>query len=344
MIDGGLGDPVDGIKEQTPCDLHEVFRNMSVKVAVGFVLPAFGPEGEPATWHGNEIPAGYARVGVDSVVPSWETLELQFPGGDGGVTLREAKKNKDDKAKKKDIASMSKSSARSAAEKKSSSTSAPLKAKQTTKGKKRKEVPLLGDQPKQSIPALKVFNVPKVYQEQGGFDMEEAAKLAAACDVTVEELLLAADAALPTADIAPKFVYGSNLVSTEQLHKLPTHMRNLHQWYLDACKQNIRRDDPGDVEGESTQEEGSEGDVVCSYNTTVETFVQNKEHAKLLRWHKEDRKKDVMLRHPADGSPWRKIDREFKSLSDDARNLRFGLSTDGFNPFGEQSSIIAPGQ
>jgi hypothetical protein len=59
--------------------------NVSVKVAVGYVLPALGAEGEPVTWHGNEIPAGYARVGVDSVVPSWETLELEFPGGDGGL-------------------------------------------------------------------------------------------------------------------------------------------------------------------------------------------------------------------------------------------------------------------
>jgi hypothetical protein len=51
-------------------------------------------------------------------------------------------------------------------------------------------------------------------------------------------------------------------------------------------------------------------------------------------------KKYVMLRHPTDGSQWRKIDRKYKSFSDDARNLRFGLSTDGFNPFGEQSSSV----
>ncbi|KAK1691760.1 hypothetical protein QYE76_008457 [Lolium multiflorum] len=93
MIDGGPGDPVDGIKEQTPCDLHEVFRNLSVKVVVGFVLPAFGAEGEPATWHGNEIPAGYARVGVDSVVPSWETLQLVIPGGDGQWYIDACKEN-----------------------------------------------------------------------------------------------------------------------------------------------------------------------------------------------------------------------------------------------------------
>ena len=45
-----------------------------------------------------------------------------------------------------------------------------------------------------------------------------------------------------------------------------------------------------------------------------------------------------MLRHPTDGSQWRAIDREFPEFANDARNLRFALSTDGMNPFGEQSS------
>ena len=56
------------------------------------------------------------------------------------------------------------------------------------------------------------------------------------------------------------------------------------------------------------------------------------------RWHKEDCKIDNMLRHPANGTQWRAIDREFPDFVDDARNLRFALSTDGMNPFGEQSS------
>ena len=45
-----------------------------------------------------------------------------------------------------------------------------------------------------------------------------------------------------------------------------------------------------------------------------------------------------MLRHPADGSQWRAIDREFPKFVDDTRNFKFALSTDGMNPFGEQSS------
>jgi hypothetical protein len=43
-------------------------------------------------------------------------------------------------------------------------------------------------------------------------------------------------------------------------------------------------------------------DVVFSYNTTFDTFVNEKKHAKILRYYKEDRKQDQMLRHPADGS------------------------------------------
>jgi hypothetical protein len=33
----------------------------------------------------------------------------------------------------------------------------------------------------------------------------------------------------------------------------------------------------------------------------LKRLFRNKEHAKLMRWHKEERKKDTMLRHPDDG-------------------------------------------
>ncbi|XP_071676775.1 uncharacterized protein [Lolium perenne] len=91
-----------------------------------------------------------------------------------------------------------------------------------------------------------------------------------------------------------------------------------------ALRYKIRRDDPGDVEGESTPRKRVPAKVMwyAPIIPRLKRLFQNKEHAKLLRWHKEDRKNDVMLRHPADGSQWRKIDREFKSFSDDARNLR----------------------
>ena len=67
-------------------------------------------------------------------------------------------------------------------------------------------------------------------------------------------------------------------------------------------------------------------------------LFRNKKHAKIIRWHKEEHKQDDTLRHPADGSQWRKIDRTYPDFAEDARNIRFGLSTDGMNPFSEMSS------
>jgi hypothetical protein len=67
-------------------------------------------------------------------------------------------------------------------------------------------------------------------------------------------------------------------------------------------------------------------------------LFRNTANAKLMRWHKEDRKQDHVLRHPADESQWRKIDRTFPDFAKDARNIRFGLSTYGFNPFDKFSS------
>jgi hypothetical protein len=42
----------------------------------------------------------------------------------------------------------------------------------------------------------------------------------------------------------------------------------------------------------------------------------------LMTWRKSDRKEDHMLRHPADGSQWRKIDRKYKHFGGEARNKR----------------------
>ena len=78
-------------------------------------------------------------------------------------------------------------------------------------------------------------DVPVLYQQQQ-FDMGESAKLAASMGVSVAELLSSQDNLLPFGDIAPKYVRGMPLVSEERLGELPTHMRNLHQWYIGACK------------------------------------------------------------------------------------------------------------
>ena len=69
--------PVDDITERTNCELHTPMRNISLKVAVGYVLPK---ESE-ANYLNGDIPPGYAHVGVDEVVPEFQTLDLEIPGG-----------------------------------------------------------------------------------------------------------------------------------------------------------------------------------------------------------------------------------------------------------------------
>ncbi|XP_039805278.1 uncharacterized protein LOC120669560 isoform X2 [Panicum virgatum] len=55
--------------------------------------------------------------------------------------------------------------------------------------------------------------------------------------------------------------------------------------------------------------------------------------ASLTRWHDEGRKKDGLLRHPADSPLWLDFDEKHKEFAEDSRNIRLAFATDGFNPF-----------
>ncbi|CAL8150888.1 unnamed protein product [Prunus armeniaca] len=53
-----------------------------------------------------------------------------------------------------------------------------------------------------------------------------------------------------------------------------------------------------------------------------------------MRRHQEKRVDDDVMRHPADGEAWKEFDRMFPEFAADPRNVRLGLATDGFNPYG----------
>ncbi|XP_019224269.1 PREDICTED: uncharacterized protein LOC109205956 [Nicotiana attenuata] len=57
------------------------------------------------------------------------------------------------------------------------------------------------------------------------------------------------------------------------------------------------------------------------------------ETAAAMRWHTNERPNDGNIRHPADGEAWKAFDSLHPDFSRDARNVRLGLSSDGFNPF-----------
>ena len=57
------------------------------------------------------------------------------------------------------------------------------------------------------------------------------------------------------------------------------------------------------------------------------------ETSRQLRWHYSHRSDDGKMRHPADSLAWNTIDKKWPEFAYEPRNLRFGLATDGFNPF-----------
>ncbi|KAL6129220.1 hypothetical protein ACLB2K_072573 [Fragaria x ananassa] len=66
-------------------------------------------------------------------------------------------------------------------------------------------------------------------------------------------------------------------------------------------------------------------------------MFQSPTTAKSLTWH-GDRKKDGMMRHPADSPTWKLVDTQWPEFGKEPRNLRLALSSDGFNPYAALSS------
>jgi hypothetical protein len=66
----------------------------------------------------------------------------------------------------------------------------------------------------------------------------------------------------------------------------------------------------------------------------------NPRDAELVCWHSEKhRKNSEEFRHPIDGTQWKIFDLQYKPFGSESRNVRFALSTDGMNPFGENGTV-----
>lgn len=67
-------------------------------------------------------------------------------------------------------------------------------------------------------------------------------------------------------------------------------------------------------------------------------LFKSAEKSEQLTWHYTNKSQDGIMRHPVDSLAWNRIDDKWPSFASDPRNLRLGLSSDGFNPFGDLSS------
>jgi hypothetical protein len=71
----------------------------------------------------------------------------------------------------------------------------------------------------------------------------------------------------------------------------------------------------------------------------LKRIFATKEASESAQWHNVKRQpSEKEMSHPVDGEAWNDFDREFLYFAKDARNLRLGLATDGFNPFSETNT------
>ncbi|XP_057999061.1 uncharacterized protein LOC131177905 [Hevea brasiliensis] len=54
-----------------------------------------------------------------------------------------------------------------------------------------------------------------------------------------------------------------------------------------------------------------------------------------MRWHDEHNMEDDVMCHPSDSEAWKHFNRTHSLLASESRNVRLGLCTDGFQPFGQ---------
>ncbi|XP_019258754.1 PREDICTED: uncharacterized protein LOC109236969 [Nicotiana attenuata] len=63
--------------------------------------------------------------------------------------------------------------------------------------------------------------------------------------------------------------------------------------------------------------------------------------AEHMRWHALGNNADGLMRHPRDGEAWKTFDRTHSEFASDPRNVRLGLASDGFSPFGTMSTTYS---
>jgi hypothetical protein len=72
----------------------------------------------------------------------------------------------------------------------------------------------------------------------------------------------------------------------------------------------------------------------------LKRVFSNPRDAELICWHSEKRRKNnEEIRHPADETQWEFFDLQYKPFGSKSRNIRFALSIDGINPFGEKRTV-----
>ncbi|XP_052197234.1 uncharacterized protein LOC127804414 [Diospyros lotus] len=66
----------------------------------------------------------------------------------------------------------------------------------------------------------------------------------------------------------------------------------------------------------------------------LQRLFMSSKTAEHMRWYSVDSNKDGLMRHPKDFEAWKRFDETHLEFASNPQNVRLGLASDGFNPFG----------
>lgn len=74
----------------------------------------------------------------------------------------------------------------------------------------------------------------------------------------------------------------------------------------------------------------------------LKRLFMSRHTSSLMKWHSsEEHLDDGVMRHPSDSPAWKAFDEQYPEFASEPRNVRLGLASDGFNPFGNMSSAYS---
>ncbi|XP_062080640.1 uncharacterized protein LOC133785417 [Humulus lupulus] len=133
-------------------------------------------------------------------------------------------------------------------------------------------------------------------------------------DKSFDELLRLLNDMLPLDNMIPK-----SIKDKENLQECPT--CGTSRWMSDKLTKKVRHGVP---------------EKVLRYFPIIprlKRMFMSKRISKELRWHHNNKSCDGKMRHPVDSAAWELVNDKWPSFSNEERNIRLGLSTNGFNPF-----------
>jgi hypothetical protein len=75
------------------------------------------------------------------------------------------------------------------------------------------------------------------------------------------------------------------------------------------------------------------------YHTTFNMILPLTSHIQTISMASQEQKHNGLVQHVANFKAWMHIDNKWPNFAINSRNIRFGLSIDGFNPFSNKTCI-----